>query len=86
MSSLKDHIETIELYRRGCQPGSCTRACLAMDLHGAVANADPTTQYLLADITRYIVNHLPSYMWGSYKVVDTWLKATPEQREAIARE
>lgn len=74
MSSLEDHIQTVELYRRGCQPGSCTRAILAMDLYGAVANSDPTSQYVLPEVVRYIVNNMPAESWGSYERVDAWLK------------
>jgi hypothetical protein len=83
MSSLQDHIETLERYRRGCEPGSCTRAMLAMDLHGTVATADPTTLYHLRKSVQYIVNHLPPESWGSYAKVDAWLKAQREGKDGI---
>jgi len=49
-----------------------------MDLHGAIANSDMTTKYILPEIVTYIVNNLPPYLWGSYKRVDGWLKACRE--------
>lgn len=74
MSTLQDHIDTIELYRKGCHPGSCTRAILANDLFGAAALADRTTAFILVEIARYIVNQLPHESFGSYAAVDAWLK------------
>jgi hypothetical protein len=82
MSSLQDHIETIErYYRGGCEPGSCTRAILENDLLMAVKNADPTSRELLADIVTYVYKHLPTAAWGSPGKVDAWIRATREQRE-----
>jgi hypothetical protein len=81
MSSVQDHIETIELYQKGCQPGSGTRAILAMDLLGAIERSDMSTKYNLAEIVTYIVNHVPRYMWGSYAKVDGWLKACREGKQ-----
>jgi hypothetical protein len=74
LSTLQDHIDTIELYRKGCHPGSCTRAILANDLFGAAALADRTTAFILVEIARYIVNQLPHESFGSYAAVDAWLK------------
>jgi hypothetical protein len=80
MASLQDHVETLDRYLEGYEPGSCTRACLAMDLEGAVRNADPTTRYILADIASHIINRLPRESWGSYERVDAWLKAKRAER------
>jgi hypothetical protein len=85
MSSLQDHIETIERYRQGCEPGSGTRAILAMDLHGAIAHADGTTQLILADIVRYIVNNLDPALWGNYGKVDGWLKKRRADMKGVER-
>lgn len=81
MSDLQDHIETLELYRRGCEPGSCTRAMLAMDLYGTVGHADAATLYNLREIVQYIVNRLPPESWGSHAKVNAWLKARREGKD-----
>lgn len=75
MSDLADHIETLELYRLGCEPGSCTVAILAMDLMETVSRADQTTLSCLRGIVQYIVCRMPPESWGSYEKVHAWLKA-----------
>ncbi len=75
MSSLVDHIDTIERYRLGMQPGSCTRAILAMDLEGVILNLDRTTWAHVPEVVRYIIDNLPTKAWGSYEKVDEWLKS-----------
>lgn len=74
MAALQEHIETIERYvKHGCEPGSCTRAILENDLEMAIANSDPITRYLLADIIVYLVNHVDRECWGNPGRVRAWL-------------
>ena len=74
MASLQTHIEAIERYRDGLEPGRCTRAILENDLFGAAARADPTTRFLLWDIAWYIAENLPEESYGSRAKVEAWLK------------
>lgn len=76
MASLRDHIESIERYvQHGIEPGSGTRAILENDLASAVAHCDPESQFLLAEIMKYIYNKTPMECWGSRQRVDAWIKA-----------
>lgn len=74
MATLRTHIEAVERYRDGMEPGSCTRAILENDLFHAAACADPSTRYHLVDIASYIFNHMPPESYGSPEKVEAWLK------------
>ena len=62
---MQDHIDTIELYRQGCHPGSCTTAILEGDLFEAVVRADVATLQILPNIVLYILQHLPPESYGT---------------------
>jgi hypothetical protein len=80
MATLEDHIESIRLYQQyGAEPGSCTRAILENDLLGAVAHADQTSRYLLADIVTYLYNHVPRECWGDKARVAAWIARKGEK-------
>ncbi len=64
MAYAKSHQET----------GGFLKSMLEGDLYGAVVYADINNQERLFEITRYIINTLPSESYGSKEKVKSWLK------------
>jgi hypothetical protein len=53
--------------------GGFLEAVLSNDLFKAVSRADDENQERLADIVKFIYNHLPNGCYGSYEHYRTWL-------------
>jgi len=54
--------------------GGFLRSVLANDLMEAFGRADIYNRKVMFDICSYIHNHMPMTSWGSYEIVDEWLK------------
>lgn len=76
LARLAPHIkESLDRYLiNGIPTGGFLRAVLANDLFVAVGTADDNNIVLLPLIIKYIYNNFSRTRWGSYAIVDTWLK------------
>jgi len=82
---LDDAIRSLNDYaHRGIPTGDFLRACLANDLFTAMARADATSRLIVYEICSHIHNFLPGRCYGSYELVDAWLKVKNKARAALA--
>jgi len=72
---LEDVFGALDRYaNHGIPTGSFLRAVLANDLFGAMGRADINSSTYLHDTVKLIYNQFPSNIWGSYEIVDNYIK------------
>jgi hypothetical protein len=69
----------------GYPPGGFTRALLANDLSGAVNGADHWNKENLATVVQAVQQWMPGIAWGSYEIVDAWIKDKDGRRTEYAK-
>ena len=66
--SLEDYIV------RGWSPGGFLTAMLAGDLYRATMIADMASGPGMQNIAKWIMHEMPEESWGSYEIVEAWIK------------
>jgi hypothetical protein len=82
----KEYADTIYNYLvHGYSPGGFFTSVLANDCLGAITHSHPSnTMQALKYMAVWILNELPrNVCWGSYEVVEAWLKMSAADRRAV---
>ena len=69
------------------EPGTFFRSVLANDLFSAMQHSHSSNSVnLLQALVRWILNNVPTNLYGSYKKVDCWLELPDEERRQVLEE
>lgn len=68
----------------GLTPGSFWASALANNYTDAIISSHPSNQIQnLKNASLFIVNCMPIEAWGSYEIVNNWVKMSEEKRRTI---